>query len=79
MVDVVMHDTQSIELSKDFEGKTFTDLVEVMDNGFLDLKRLKIDHEICNSSPLVIMEEKLTRGGRKIDYINKKTIATEGN
>ena len=59
MVDVVMHDIRKIKSIKDGEDKSFIELVEVVENGFLDLKRLKMDHEICNSSSVAMIEEKL--------------------
>ena len=59
MVDVVMHDIRNIKSIKDGEDKNFIELVEVIENGFLDLKRLNMDHEICNSSSVAMIEEKL--------------------
>ena len=59
IVDIVMYDIRKFKTFKDGEDKRFVEFVETIENGFLDLKRLNIEHEMSNSSSVAMIEEKL--------------------
>ena len=59
IVDIVMYDIRKFKTFKDGEDKRFAEFVETIENGFLDLKRLNIEHEMSNSSSVAMIEEKL--------------------
>ena len=61
LADVVMYDIKQLRSIKEGEEKKFLEFVETIERGYRDLARLKIEHEISNTSVVSIIEEKLPK------------------
>ena len=63
--DAVMSDIKKLRSVKEGDDRRFVELVDVVESGYRDLERLKLDKEISNSTAVSIIEDKLPRDIRR--------------
>ena len=59
LVDVVINDIKKVRSVEDGDSKRFIELVDIVETGFCDLRRVKFEKEISNSAVVSIIEGKL--------------------
>ena len=59
LVDLVMKDIKNMKSIKEADYKGFIEMVNVVDKGYRDLARLKVDRELSNSTAVSIIEERM--------------------
>ena len=59
MIDVVMYDIKKLRPIKEGEDKLFIELVDIVERGYYDLKRIGAESEISNASTVSTIEERL--------------------
>ena len=64
--DDVMNDIKRLKSVKEGDDRRFIELVDVVEGGFRDLERLKLDKEISNSTAVSTIEDKLPRDIRRM-------------
>ena len=64
---------------KEGDDKRFVELVDVIESGFRDLERLKLDKEISNSTAVSIIEDKLPRDIRRLWALEINKVDSEVN
>ena len=61
LVDVIMYDIKKLKMVREGEEKSFIDLVDVIERGYQDLCRLKLEKEMSNNTIVSLIEQKLPR------------------
>ena len=61
-----MADIKKLKVVKEGDDRKIVELVDVVENGFRDLERLKVDKEISNRTAVSIIEDKLHRDIRRL-------------
>ena len=59
IVDAVMHEIKQLKAVPDGDGSKFIHIVNTIESCYLDLKRISMEHEICNSTIVSLIEERL--------------------
>ena len=59
MIDVIMNDIKQLKTVKENDNSKFITLVDIVESGYRDLKRLNLEREISNASTVSLIEEKL--------------------
>ena len=61
LVDVVMFGIKSVKPLKDGDNKGFLELVDIVEKGYQDLKRMNVEKEMSNATTVSFIEERLPR------------------
>ena len=59
LIDVVMNEVRCINYIREEDNNGFIQLVNIIEKGYADLRRLKLDKEMSNSITVSMVEEKL--------------------
>ena len=59
LVDVIMNEIKTIKILNDNDMKAFIKFVDVIEKGYTDLSRLKIEKEMSNAVTVSMLEERL--------------------
>ena len=59
LADIVILDIKNLKAVKDGDDKEFIDLVNVVERGYYDLARIKMESEVSNNATVSFIEERL--------------------
>ena len=66
LIDAIMNDIKRLRTVREGDDKHFVELVEVVECGYRDLARMKLEKEMSNCTAVSMIEEKLPRDVRKL-------------
>ena len=61
VVDIIMNEIKRLQPIQEDDYHSLISLIDVVERGYMDLSRLRIEQEIANSQTVSIVEEKLPR------------------
>jgi len=61
VADVIMCAIQNIKPIREGENKKFVEFINVIDDGYRDLRRLGLEKEIATTSSVSIIEKKIAK------------------
>jgi len=82
IVDAIMHEIKQLKAVSDGDGSKFVHLVNTVERCYLDLMRINMESEICNSTIVSLIEERLPPTIKSmwcLEVSDKTTKINEGN
>ena len=65
LADIVVLDIKNLKAVRDGDDQAFLDLVNIVERGYYDLARIKMESEVSNNATVSLVEERLPRTIRR--------------
>ena len=80
LADVVMNDIRRLRIVNEDDDRRFIELVDTLESGYRDLKRVNIQSEIANTTTVSLVEEKLPKSIKRewSKLVNENKADIEG-
>ena len=83
MIESIMYDIKRTKPMKEEDGKRFVEFVDLIERGHHDLAQMKVEHELLNTTVIILLEEKLLKNirqdwSKRVNEKDNKTDDTNG-